>query len=294
MVTAREKLSPARVFGRPDVEDIWIGPAQERALAFLRRSGDSATKLLIGPRATGKSTLLGRCLEERSRTRYFRSTGSWDSVGDLLSALLQSADVTPAGSTDVELRNLFTAYLEQQGNKGLSIVLAFDDAQRLAPEVWRELYRLRSLRFNDGTGPELILVGRPECYAYLQSQTTGGWESVLLNVNSISAPSAEDIQAYIGNRLETAGLPRSLFTSSACRTVAMLSRGSFTSVNLLCQMALLLSRHTAVNTVDEYLIRQARLGLAKGPGSRSPASDRKGNGKRGLPLRSLTGRPVAT
>ena len=136
-------------------------------------------------------------------------------------------------------------------------MLAFDDAQRLAPDVWRELYRLRSLKFQDGTSPELILVGRPECYGFLQSRSAGGWESVLLNVKSLSAPSAEDIELYIHNRLETAGLPVTLFTRNACRSVAKLSQGSFTSVNLLCQMALLLSRHTAVNTVDEYLVCQA-------------------------------------
>jgi MSHA biogenesis protein MshM len=263
MEALSDKLSPARVFGRPDTDDIWIGSSQERALAFLANHGDAATKLLVGPRATGKSTLLKRSLEGRSHTRYFRSTGSWDSPADLLSALLQSADVTPTGSSDTELRNLFTAYLEQQGNQGMHVVLAFDDAQRLGVDVWRELYRLRSLRFEDGSSPELIVVGRPECYGYLQSHSTG-WDSVLLNVKSLSTPTSRDIALYIHNRLETAGLPVSLFTPSACRTVAKLSRGSFTSVNLLCQMALLLSRHRETTTVDEYLVRQARLGLAKG------------------------------
>ena len=293
MQASRGKLSPARVFGRPDSNDIWLGPAQQRALAFLGRSADTTTTLLIGPRATGKSLLLTRSLRDRHRSHYFRSTGSWDSAGDLLSALLQSADITPVGASDVDLRNLLTAYLEQQSDKGYGIVLAFDDAQRLAPDVWRELYRLRSLRFQDGSRPELILVGRPDCYTYLQSRSAGGWESVLLSVNNLAPPNTEDVEAYIHNRLETAGLTPSLFTHGACRTVATLSRGSFTSVNLLCQMALLLSHHTSADRVDEKLVRKARMGLVK---ETAPAKSKivGQKPKRTLPLKQLTQRPLAT
>ena len=170
VLASGDELSPARVFGRPDLEDIWIGPTQERVLAALWRDAGSATKLLLGPRASGKSILLARYLEERDQTRYFRATGSWESAIDFLSALVESTDLTPTGSSDVDLRNLFTAFLDKQVSEGLKIVLAIDDAQRLPGDVWQELDQLRAFRLQDGSALELILAGRPDTYGMVQSR----------------------------------------------------------------------------------------------------------------------------
>ena len=88
-------LSPAKIFGRPTADRIWQGPAQRQALAFLEDPTPGATKLLLGPRSCGKSTILDRYLTDLEDKIYFRSRDGWQSPSILLLALLESADLTP-------------------------------------------------------------------------------------------------------------------------------------------------------------------------------------------------------
>lgn len=255
-------VSPAKVFGRPTADQIWLGPAQRRALRFLSAAAPEHTKLLLGPRACGKSTLVDRMLADLENTVYFRSRGSWDSGGALLGGLLDSARLEASADSKAEPHTRFAEHLEHQRRLGRNILIVIDDAERLAPEIWRELYRLRALRLADGYLPEFVLVGRPEVYAWLQTDELGGWESVDMDIHTLPPPDFEQVGSYILNRLEHAFLPKDLFSSAACELVGKLSAGSLRSANLLCQMSLVLADKNAVPNVDQRLVKSARAAIA--------------------------------
>lgn len=261
MGTIKTSLSPAKIFGRPTADEIWLGPAQRRALAFLHKP--ASTKLLLGPRGSGKSVLLERSLKELENTVYFRSRDGWESPGELLGALLASADIVSMDSSEVAQRNLFVTYLQHQWSLGRKIQFAIDDAERLSPAIWRELNRLRAVRCEGRYAPEFVLVGRDDALAFLQSKKANGWESVRLAVHHLPAPNGEDVLEYIEDRLGWAKLPKTLFTREACALISELAGGSFTSVNILCQMSLVLANKRSATTVDAELVKSARAAIGE-------------------------------
>ncbi len=260
--------SPARIFGRPTNEQIWLGPAQRRAIVFLRAAVVGKTKLLLGPANSGKSVLLDLQLRDTKNTIFFRSQGACDSAAALLNALLKGAGVASMESSEVAQRNLLASYLEVQRSLGLDITIAIDDAERLTPNVWRELYRLRQIRFKDGYWLDFLLVGRPETYSRMHSTAANGWWSADVAVHCLPAPTPQDVSAYILHRLESAGVPKNVFSPSACELIATLSGGSFVWVNILCQWTLLLARERSIYRVDRELVKLARTGILAGPALR--------------------------
>jgi len=261
MGKTQENFSPARIFGRPTADQIWLGPVQRRALTFLRTPIEGATKLVLGPRGCGKTVLLERYLADLEETLYFRSRDRWESAGALLSALLESADLTSPDGSEVARRNLFSSYLNHQRSLGRKILIAVDDAERLTPAVWQELCRLRAMRCDDGYKPEFLLLGRPHVYGILQSSRSSGWETVRLAVHNLAPPEAADVAAYIRLRLHRAGLPGTLFSEPARALIARLCRGSLKLVNLLCQMSLVVARRQSARVVDEDIVKAARAAI---------------------------------
>ena len=269
MGRAQNGFSPARIFGRPAADKLWQDPAQRRALTFLRTPIQGTTKLLLGPRGCGKSTLLDAFLGELEETLYFKSSDGWDSGSALLVGLLDSSDLTPVEGLDVARRNLFSSYLEQQRSLGQRIVIAIDDAERLNADVWRELYRLRAIRGDDGYEPEFILIGRPEAYRYLQSPKGGGWESARLIAHTLKALETADVGDYIQHRLRAAGLPETVFSEAALELIGHLANGSLSAANILCQMSLVHARKRSARIVDAGIVRSARMAIG-GQEARTP------------------------
>lgn len=261
MGQAQNGLSPARIFGRPTADQLWLGPTQRRALTFLRTPIQGTTKLLLGPRGCGKSTLLDAFLGELEGTLYFKSSDRWDSGSALLHALLDSTGMTPTEGSDIARRNLFSHHLEHQRSLGYRIVMAIDDAERFTPDVWSELFRLRAMRCNDGYEPEFILVGRPEAYGYLQSPAGGGWESQRVIAHTLKALETTDVGEYINHRLRSAGLSGTVFSEPARDLIGHLANGSLTSANLLCQMSLVHARKQNARLVDGNIVRSARMAI---------------------------------
>jgi len=273
MGQAQNGFSPARIFGRPTADQLWLGPAQRRALTFLRTPIEGPTKLLLGPRGCGKSTLLDTFLGELADTLHFKISERWDSGSALLHALLESTDLTPTDGLDITRRNLFSSYLKHQRSQGRRIVIAIDDAERLSPDVWLELYRLRSVRCDDGYEPEFILTGRSEAYGYLQSPAGGGWESTRLIAHTLKALETADVGEYIRHRLHTAGLVGTEFTESARELIGHLSSGSLTSANLLCQMSLVHAHKQSAHIIDDNIVRSARM--AMGDQKKAPPREKR-------------------
>ena len=216
------------------------------------------TKLLLGRADTGKSVLLEHQLLDTARTVSFRSHGAHGSPAAFLNALLESGGVTTMESSDVAQRNLLVSFLQHQRSLGLDITIAIDGAERLTPDLWRELSRLREIKYDGDYWPNLVLIGRPETYSHMQGVKNSGWESVNVAVHHLPAPGPDEISEYIFHRLETAGLPKRIFSPSARGLIATLSGGSFAWVNILCQWALVLARQRSIFQVDDQLVMAAR------------------------------------
>jgi len=259
--SALARVSPATIFGRAESGHIWLGPVHSGALWFaLRSQAKCRTAILLGPRGCGKSTILDTILQEIPGV-FFRIRGQWDSGASLLSALVESAGLQPAGDAESQ-REALATYFRSQRSSGQITSYAVDDGEQLSADAWQELYRLRTIEV-DGYAPYFILVGRPSMQAGLQSRHAGDWMSLRMAVHTMAAPNYDDISAYVLHRLQAAGMPVSTFPTGARTLIARLSEGSFTRVNLLCQASLLLAGRRGSPSVDEGLVIDAHAMLSR-------------------------------
>ena len=257
-------LSPAKIFGRPTADRIWLGPAQRRAHAFLEDTIPGATKLILGPRSCGKSTILDRYLAGLENKIYFRSRDGWHSPTELLIALLESAELDPCSGTDDDRREQFRQYLSRERDDGSDLLLVIDGAEQLTSSVWLEFYRLSTLECDDGYVPELLIAGQPQAYEYLKSPMARDWNTCQFAVHRIPPLEPLDVCMYIKERLNSVGLPEAVFAPAARVLMGKLAGGSFTTTNLLCQMSLVLARKRGATFVDDEIVQAAYSALGKG------------------------------
>ena len=257
-------ISPAKIFGRPTADRIWLGSAQRRALAFLETPTPGITKLILGPHSCGKSIVLDRYLADlQDRIVIFRSRDGWHSPSELLIALLESANLSPATHSDTDRREQFRSYLSEQRDLGNDVLFVIDDAEQLTPSVWLEFYRLSTLVCDDGYSPELLIAGQPQAYEYLKSPMARGWNTCLFAVHRLPRLKPLDVRVYVEERLKSAGLPKTVFSHSARVLTGQLAGGSFTTANLLCQMALVMARQRSETFVGKKLVSSAYASLVR-------------------------------
>jgi len=257
-------LSPAKIFGRPTADRIWQGPAQSRALAFLEDPAPGLTKLLLGPRSCGKSTILDRYLADLEDKIYFRSRDGWHSPTELLLALLESAELTPVTGSDDDRREQFFCYLNEEREVGNDLLFVIDGAEEITSSVWLEFCKLSALVCDDGYEPEVLIAGQPQAYEFLKSPMARDWNKRHFVAHNLPPLEPLDVCVYIKERLNSVGLPEAVFSPPARVLMGKLAGGSFVTTNLLCQMSLVMARQQGVTFVDEDIVNAAYAELSKG------------------------------
>ncbi len=267
-------VSPSVVFGPPEIDQIWMGPEQLRAIAFgIEASQVCGAGFLFGPRGCGKTVALESILRGLSNREFFRLSDSWDSAHAVLAALLESIGER-ADEPQVEvLRDRFHAFLQSQYRDGRRIIIAVDDANKLTQEAAEELARIAFLDL-DGWTPLVLFVGRHEAEWLVDTILPDGNPDERL-VFRMCAPSHLECSEYILARLTAAGIDESIFPESARLLVARLSRGSLVRTNLLCQGSLLTARRRGEVAVTRRDIRDASL-MFFGPRDGGESADSTG------------------
>lgn len=252
-------LSPAQIFARPTAEEAWLGPAQKSALAHL--AGKMPFRLLLGPRASGRSTLLA--LLERDlgrRATVLHVAGSRHDRRSLLSSLVRSTGLTCSKLSKAEQRNLFAAFVEQRRSQGQRIVVAVDDVDRLSVENCQEIEQLAALRLGDISALEIALTAPADCGGPLAQELRNivGPRSV----HELARLGIDEVDAYVAWRLSAFGL-NGIFTRTAVHLVTRFAGGRFRSIDVLCQMALLVMRQRGTRRIDVRTVSDAVDALAE-------------------------------
>lgn len=256
-----DAISPAKIFARSPPGAIWLGPRQREALKHLEAG--RPLKVLLGPASSGKSTILHQFQRHSEDLVALPVVGSEKSAASVLSSLLTSVGLGPWTLSEVEQRNLLTVFARQRSLQGKRVVLCVDDLSRLAPDAWSEIARLRLLTLAKDQTLELVVVGRDEdaARAPLFELLQDGATSAVEAVHYVSAPSDDDVKAYVEWRFAQSSLPNP-FTADACSALNSLTRGRWSFINILCQVALLAQHREAIDLVDAPLVQQAAASLA--------------------------------
>jgi type II secretory pathway predicted ATPase ExeA len=250
-------ISPARLFGRPTADSTWLGPAQQAALSHL--SGAARDKALLGPRSSGRSTVLQYLGTHLDGHVVLHLSGPKSDARSVLAALLLSAELAPWELAEVDQRNLLCVLIQQRCAQGRRVIVAVDDPDELSEGAWDELERLRSWRDTSGTALEIALCA-PDDPEHPSARFAAGLEP--REIHSLGAPGEDEVAAYLDWRLGQAGLANP-FTDPAVRLMARCTEGRFTGINVLAQMALLLARQREEARVDARIVHEASTALAK-------------------------------
>jgi general secretion pathway protein A len=132
---------------------------------------------------------------------------------------------------------------------GRSLVLLFDEAQDLAPEVLRQVKSLTNLNERERGALTVLLIGQPELRD-LTARIPAVDQRVSLryHLRPLAAP---DVGLYLGHRLTAAGCPRAeVFAPAACERVFQASRGIPREINRLARLALEIACSKGIHHVD--------------------------------------------
>lgn len=265
MQPATARVSPARVFARPEAGDIWLGSQQRTALEAFARP--APLRVLIGPPDSGKTTLVRHWSSQRDLVLTCR--GPKRDAAGVLAQLLGEAHLTSLGLGEIDQRNLFTVFVQQRRSQGRRVFVAVDDADRLEERAWQEIARLLAWRFEKRPVLDVLLAGSP---ALLQAlRAIRPFEPDSATIVCLAGAARDDVRDYLDWRVARFALQAEL-TAPAKDAIAEVARGRYSTVDVLAQMALLLAECREQDIVDSALVHDAAAALAarRIPGGRLP------------------------
>lgn len=253
------RLSPAQVFARPTAENLWLGPAQRAALSQL--SAATPVRVLLGPRASGRSTLMSYLANRHAKTGIAIAASARKlRPGGLVTSLLAATGIGAEGLGSEESKRILGVFIREKLARGTAVSIHLDDADRLGQAQFSELLALVSATSSGASGPQLFVSGE-----HLEPGSSPMADFVRDQVAPALAVLAwlkqEEVYQYLHWRLDRFDLQDAI-TADGCRLIARWSRGCFASVDYITQLALLLLRNRNDDRIDVAVVRDA-LNLTK-------------------------------
>lgn len=211
----------------------------------------AATRVLLGPRSSGRTTLLRNLALRNAETGpTLRAPGPKSSAVDVLRAVLDSADIITADRSDApSMRRLIDDYVRDRRELGQHIHFELDDADAFNAEAWHEVEHIVAA----GSEPLLSLTrldeGSSPAAAHVRRQRTP-----MLSV--VPWLNRAEVADYLEWRFSRHGLA-GVNTPTATLLIARLSQGRFDAIDYICQMALLLLRQREGCQLNVTLVREA-------------------------------------
>jgi general secretion pathway protein A len=245
----------------PDPRFLYLNGCYQEALAALTYGIDARKGFisLVGEAGTGKTTLLRRLLDTLdARTRSVLLLNPSVAFDDILEHILFELGIPTDGARKLTLLQRLNDFLIEHTAAGGNVVLLIDEAQDLSLVALEELRLLSNLETAREKILQIVLAGQPELERNLVNPALRQLrQRIALHVR-LRPLSAEEVVAYVRNRLERAGASRlDVFSPPAVERVATLTRGIPRLVNVLCDAALLMAFVQGAREVTPALVDEA-------------------------------------
>jgi general secretion pathway protein A len=261
----------------PDPNFLYLASSHREALAQLRYTVETRRgfAVLTGEVGTGKSTLLRALLERVSddvQTGYIFNPPL--SLAELYAAIAAEWDVAlgDAASRRYDLnRYLLAKYVANR-----NLVLIFDEAQSIAPEVLHEIRLLSNLETAQTKLMQIILAGQPEFDTMLDSPELRALRQRVAMRHRLLPLDQNETAEYMASRLRIAGAAESPFTAAACQRVFHYAHGIPRLINLICDNAMLAAYAENQKRIEKDAIESVAqaLSLKRSPATGNPAAGR--------------------
>jgi len=181
-------------------------------------------------------------------------TGPHTDADGVLRSLLQSSGLETEGLASDEMRRLITVFVQERLAKSQHVVVEVDDADAFNRAAWNEIEVLLRLGKSE-RGLELLLSlvhlddASSPAAEYVRQQET-------LTFTILAWMTRAEVSSYLRWRLDRFGLA-GINTPAATRLIATCTKGCFTAVDHICQMALLLLRNRAGDQINVNVVSEA-------------------------------------
>ena len=229
----------------PDPRFIYLSRSYKKAMTYLNygireRSGFI---LLTGEVGSGKTTLIRDLLDKNYEhvvlSKIFNTRVTSE---QLLSMINDDFGLDVHGKDKITMIRDLNVFLIDQYAAGNQPILIIDEAQNLSSELLEEVRMLSNLEASSSKLMQIILVGQPELRTILAAPELRQLRQ-RININChLQALSREEVEQYIGHRLEIAGNATAVhFESEAIDAVFRYSRGIPRLINIICDFLMFLA-----------------------------------------------------
>jgi type II secretory pathway predicted ATPase ExeA len=243
-----------------DPKFLWLGEKHKEALDALRYGilhGDGYV-VLTGDVGTGKTTLAMALAKDLSdRVIVARVPYPDVEVLDFLKLISTAYGINSDVQSKASFRDRFESFLRSRFSAGKRAVLILDEAQRMRHEHLEELLQLSSVEENGVGLLNIVFVGQNEFNEMLQQDSNRALrQRIAINYNLVPLTRAETEQ-YISHRLNVVHCQKEIFTSEAIQDIFLYSNGIPRLINIVCDLALLMTYLEGGEVVQPGAVKQA-------------------------------------
>lgn len=249
----------------PDPRFLYVMPQIRETLACLQYaiSSRKGFVVLTGEVGTGKTTLLKTVLsrfDHDNVSSAFVFNPRLD-VLDLLEFVLNDFGIVPSTRTKSAMLIQLNRWLIERFRNNRVCVVVIDEAHNLSWELLEEIRLLTNLETSSEKLLQIVLSGQPEledklCHGSIRQLRQRIW--MWCKTRSLTK---QETQAYIAQRLRSAGAPEPLLTDDAERLVHSYSKGIPRVINLICEHALISAYAEQIKPIPARIIEAIGMEL---------------------------------
>jgi len=227
----------------PDPRFLYMMPQIRETLSCLQY-GIAARKgfvVMTGEVGTGKTTLLKAALSSLDSTRVSTAYvfNPLLDVLDFLEFVLTDFGISPATRTKSGMLIQLNRWLVDRFRDNGVCVIAIDEAQNLSWELLEEIRLLTNLETSSEKLLQIVLSGQPELDEKLCNPLVRQLRQRVWMWCKTRPLTDLETEAYIAQRLHSAGATQLIFSPDAVQTVHEYSKGIPRLINLICEHSLI-------------------------------------------------------
>lgn len=218
-----------------------------------------AIGLLTGEPGSGKSTALRRLRDdlhpEQIRVLYLHDTAV--SPRDFCDQIAFELGLQPHPSRSRTLRLIHQEIRRLDTERRLTVLLLIDEAQALRPDTLALLPTLASFEWDAQGRLALLLAGQLGIHQKLRLAHLEPLAQRITIRFRLAGFDRQDTAAYLGHRLEVAGITHPLFTEPAIEAVFSASQGIMRRIDAVAHHALAVAATNNAKIVEPENVLQA-------------------------------------